>query len=169
MWCWVADRPAVGLLPLGTGNDLARVLGWGKSIRLDDLEARLRSLDQARVALVDRWRVDGQLPEGRSSMMMSNYLSIGIDTKAALLWARMKRALPWAFRLRLLNKLWYIICGTPEVVLHSYKDLANRCTYAQRALAKFACRMPLVLMLQSGRFVARAHRCIRSIPSQIDM
>jgi len=71
--------------------------------------------------------VSGSLPEGETSIVMCNYLSIGIDTKAALLWARLKMAAPWAFKLRLINKLWYIICGTPEAVLHSYRDLSSRC------------------------------------------
>ena len=57
---------------------------------------------------------------------MCNYLSIGVDAKAALLWARLALRLPWAFRLRLLNKLWYIICGSPEFALHSYRDLHAR-------------------------------------------
>lgn len=105
-WDGSPYRPAVGMIPLGTGNDLARVLGWGKSIRLDALPELVRSLDTARVALVDRWRVAGQLPEGDTSVVMSNYLSIGLDTRAALRWARLKESVPWAFRLRLINKLW---------------------------------------------------------------
>ena len=50
--------------PLGTGNDLARVLGWGKSIRLDGLGRRLQALDSASATFLDRWRVQGRLPEG---------------------------------------------------------------------------------------------------------
>jgi len=60
-------------------------------------------------------------------MVMSNYLSLGVDAKAALLWARLFKAAPYLFRLRLLNKLWYIVCGTPELLLRSYKDLHARC------------------------------------------
>ncbi|KAL1526886.1 hypothetical protein AB1Y20_015577 [Prymnesium parvum] len=120
-------QPPLAVLPLGTGNDLARVLGWGKGIRLDGIESMLRSLDSAHVAFVDRWMVTGVLPEGKTSLRMANYLSIGCDAKAALLWARMARAVPFLFRLRLLNKLWYIVCGTPEFFLHSYADLSERC------------------------------------------
>jgi len=60
--------------------------------------------------------------------VMSNYLSVGVDAKAALNWARMAKAVPALFRMRLLNKLWYIIVGTPEFFLHSYKGLSHRCT-----------------------------------------
>ena len=59
---------------------------------------------------------------------MTNYLSIGVDAKAALLWARLALKIPLLFRLRLLNKLWYIICGSPEFLMHSYRDLPSRLT-----------------------------------------
>lgn len=49
--------PAMALLPLGTGNDLARVLGWGKGVRFEAIRASLDSLNSARVALLDRWMV----------------------------------------------------------------------------------------------------------------
>jgi hypothetical protein len=106
-WDGGVYRPAVALLPLGTGNDLARVLGWGKGVRFEALRSRLVALDGARVALLDRWRISGTIPENRTEVVMSNYLSIGVDAKAALLWARMALRVPALFRLRLLNKLWY--------------------------------------------------------------
>ena len=121
-------RPPVALLPLGTGNDLARVLGWGKGIRFDSIASRVASLDYGQPMLLDRWEVRGELPEGRGALRMNNYMSIGVDAKAALLWARLSKRAPFLFRLRLINKLWYIICGTPEFFLHSYSDLHSRCT-----------------------------------------
>lgn len=119
-------RPAVGIMPLGTGNDLARVLGWGKSFRPERVAAQLEKLDCARVAALDRWSMRGTLPDGQTDLQLCNYCSIGVDAKAALLWARLSRARPGLFRLRLLNKLWYIICGAPEFALHSFRDLHER-------------------------------------------
>ena len=116
----------MALLPLGTGNDLARVLGWGKGVRFEAIGSHLEALDSARVALLDRWKVVGSLPEGGTQQALSNYMSIGVDAKAALVWARMGKRFPWAFRLRLLNKLWYIVCGSPEFLQHSYRRLSSR-------------------------------------------
>lgn len=116
----------MGILPLGTGNDLARVLGWGKSFRRERMLSQLAKLDRSRIAALDRWQMRGSLPEGRAETRLCNYCSIGVDAKAALLWARLSEARPELFKLRLLNKLWYIICGTPEFALHSFSDLHAR-------------------------------------------
>jgi len=125
-WAEAPYRPAVGILPLGTGNDLARVLGWGKSFRRERMLSQLAKLDRSRIAALDRWQMRGSLPEGRAETRLCNYCSIGVDAKAALLWARLSEARPELFKLRLLNKLWYIICGTPEFALHSFSDLNER-------------------------------------------
>jgi diacylglycerol kinase (ATP) len=51
-------RPPIGILPLGTGNDLARVFGWGS--RYDDrlLDRLASALDAAETKQLDRWDVD---------------------------------------------------------------------------------------------------------------
>ena len=72
-------------------------------------------------------KIVGKIPQVRSGpyrseLNFSNYLSIGVDAKAALLWARMAERIPWAFKLRMINKWWYIICGSPEFLLHSYEE-----------------------------------------------
>ncbi|KAG8197143.1 hypothetical protein JTE90_011305 [Oedothorax gibbosus] len=46
----------VGVLPLGTGNDLARVLGWGSSCNDDaQLPQLLENYEKANVKSLDRW------------------------------------------------------------------------------------------------------------------
>lgn len=48
----------VGVLPLGTGNDLARVIGWG-SVCDDDahLPQLLERYEKASVKMLDRWSI----------------------------------------------------------------------------------------------------------------
>ncbi|XP_078472782.1 diacylglycerol kinase delta-like isoform X2 [Lampetra planeri] len=48
----------MGVLPLGTGNDLARVLGWGHSCDDDaTLPQILEKLERAGVKMLDRWAI----------------------------------------------------------------------------------------------------------------
>ena len=86
---------------------------------------------------VDRWLVSGTLPEGQRQMRMANYMSIGVDAKAALLWARMARAVPLLFRLLLLNKLWCLATVHPppsELAQHVAHSLAHCAKHRRRLL-----------------------------------
>lgn len=53
--------PPVAILPIGTGNDLSRVLGWGGGYgaveRQGGLAMILHHIDHAAVTMVDRWLV----------------------------------------------------------------------------------------------------------------
>ena len=75
----------MGILPLGTGNDLARVFGWGGRYH-DALVKRLsKALKTAEPALLDRWeckieRAPGAERFGREgSVIFQNYLGVGVD------------------------------------------------------------------------------------------
>ena len=92
--------PGVSLIPLGTGNDLSRVLGWGKTISNTDVYDYLENLEaRSTMTLLDRWKVtftyqknekvwkglkrEAKLKTIIESRYMYNYLGIGIDAKIA--------------------------------------------------------------------------------------
>ena len=52
------SSPPVAVCPLGTGNDLSRVLGWGWTWKTGLLLSAFRSLPLARPQLFDRWKID---------------------------------------------------------------------------------------------------------------
>ena len=50
-------RAHTQVLPLGTGNDLARVLGWGGGYSGEELEEVLETVTHAYPVYLDRWNV----------------------------------------------------------------------------------------------------------------
>lgn len=117
----------VAILPLGTGNDLARVLGWGSGYNGEDLQMLLYQLEDAQAVGLDRWEVRC-LPIGSTSPLtptahvMNNYMSIGIDAKVALEFHLLRNEVPDLCSTRLGNKMLYTLQGLkamfdPEVPL----------------------------------------------------
>lgn len=52
------DFVSVGVIPLGTGNDMARFLGWGVGYRGEPLAPVIQSLAKSETRLLDRWQID---------------------------------------------------------------------------------------------------------------
>eukprot|EP00118_Oscarella_pearsei_P006053 m.27659 g.27659 ORF g.27659 m.27659 type:complete len:1297 (+) comp30246_c0_seq2:58-3948(+) len=72
----IVNKCQVGVLPLGTGNDLARVLGWGATCDDDtQLPNILREMESSGVKMVDRWSIQTKMDPGSqfppSNMMIT--------------------------------------------------------------------------------------------------
>ncbi|XP_041350490.1 diacylglycerol kinase delta-like isoform X2 [Gigantopelta aegis] len=77
----------IGVLPFGTGNDLARVLGWGAAFDDDaQLPAILEKLEHAQIKMLDRWSIwtyEGSMPPPRKLSEQSDSITQYEDSVAA--------------------------------------------------------------------------------------
>ncbi|KAI9097327.1 ATP-NAD kinase-like domain-containing protein [Phlyctochytrium arcticum] len=131
-------KPPVGILPLGTGNDLARVLGWGGGWTGEDVKDIVRDIDNAEEVLFDRWSVviaEEEVPltstakvsralyltskKQQKTMVMNNYFSAGTDASVALEFHETRLKQPQLFRSRLINKIWYAFLGGKHQFLNA--------------------------------------------------
>jgi diacylglycerol kinase (ATP) len=100
-----ANEPPVAVLPLGTGNDISRVLGWGPGYKGQPLEEILEGVYSAQVVPFDRWtcRIGNAAPRP-----LNNYFSLGVDTDILLRFHMAREKNPEKFNNRERNKMHYI-------------------------------------------------------------
>ena len=96
------NQPSVAILPLGTGNDLARTLGWGGGYNNESMEIFIKKVIFGKIVKLDRWNITtslikndetspgsdikltGEVKDKLPLNVMNNYFSIGADAKIAL-------------------------------------------------------------------------------------
>lgn len=54
----MASQPAVGVIPLGTGNDLARCLRWGGGYEGESIPKVMDKITTATAVMLDRWSIE---------------------------------------------------------------------------------------------------------------
>ncbi|XP_008567756.1 PREDICTED: diacylglycerol kinase theta [Galeopterus variegatus] len=120
-------EPSVAILPLGTGNDLGRVLRWGAGYSGEDPFSVLVSVDEADAVLMDRWTIllvaheadsaENSVadPEPPKVVQMSNYCGIGIDAELSLDFHQAREEEPAKFTSRFHNKGVYVRVGLQKI------------------------------------------------------
>ncbi|XP_075498404.1 diacylglycerol kinase 2-like isoform X2 [Primulina tabacum] len=125
--------PPVAILPLGTGNDLSRVLQWGGGFSVIEgqggLSSFLHDIDHGAVTMLDCWKVNikedkigGESCEVKSKFMM-NYLGIGCDAKVAYEFHTNREENPKKFHSQFVNKLRYAREGARDMMDRACADL----------------------------------------------
>ncbi|XP_059831459.1 diacylglycerol kinase zeta isoform X2 [Hypanus sabinus] len=130
--------PPVAVLPLGTGNDLARTLNWGGGYTDEPVSKILSHVEDGNIVQLDRWnlcveRNTDAVPDERDETaaeklpldVFNNYFSLGFDAHVTLEFHESREAKPEKFSSRFWNKMFYAGTAVSDFLTGSSKDLAK--------------------------------------------
>ncbi|XP_008278035.1 diacylglycerol kinase zeta-like [Stegastes partitus] len=130
-------QPPVAVLPLGTGNDLARTLNWGGGYTDEPLSKILSHVEDGTVVQLDRWNLqvepntsagaepDEQQTDKLPLDVFNNYFSLGFDAHVTLEFHESREANPEKFNSRFRNKMFYAGTAFSDFLMGSSKDLSK--------------------------------------------
>uniref|UniRef100_A0AAX7TID0 Diacylglycerol kinase n=1 Tax=Astatotilapia calliptera TaxID=8154 RepID=A0AAX7TID0_ASTCA len=121
-------QPPVAVLPLGTGNDLARTLNWGGGYTDEPVSKVLCHVEDGSVVQLDRWNLlveksSAQPEEGTQKLplnVFNNYFSLGFDAHVTLEFHESREANPEKFNSRFRNKMFYAGVSVPDDFLSAH-------------------------------------------------
>ncbi|CAM9556562.1 unnamed protein product [Lampetra planeri] len=134
----IVPPPPVAILPLGTGNDLARTLNWGGGYTDEPISKVLSHVEEGATVQLDRWNLDvrpnpdvgrDEQEQGTSKVLpldvFNNYFSLGFDARVTLEFHESREANPEKFNSRFRNKMFYAGAAFSDFLQRSSRDLAK--------------------------------------------